>query len=398
MRWGMLCLTAWLTLYGPAMAETKVALVIGNANYQNAPILNNPRHDAEAVAGLLRSAGFSARNVTMAFDLGYDAMRKALLAFSHEARSADVAIIYFAGHGFGSGVNYLIPVDAALKAAADLPNEAISQRTLEDAVKSARRLKLVIIDACRNDPSQGRMIDLPATRSLHRGLERVEPDSGVMVLYSAKHGTVAMDGPPGDNSPFAKAVLKHLAAPGKDIRFAIGAVRDSVKAATGGEQEPYLYASLGEQPLFLVDGQGRSEDPAGNDPETAELKKHMSLLEEELRRQKARAQDQEKRRAEESERRDREQNQAQDSRSERGDASVCGWYAIHSCSRTYEASAREARKFAGYVINTDDPGFAGFARGWYCSVLGPMDKAGAKALVERAKHQGFPTAYVKNPC
>ncbi len=138
MRWLAFFIFAWLSSSVPALADKRIALIIANSNYQHAPLLNNPRNDAEAVALMLKTIGFASDDVTINFDLGYDAMRKAILTFGREARGASVAIVYFAGHGFGSGVNYLIPVDADLKAAADLPNEAISQRSLEEAVSRQR--------------------------------------------------------------------------------------------------------------------------------------------------------------------------------------------------------------------------------------------------------------------
>jgi uncharacterized caspase-like protein len=231
-------------------AAGRVALIIGNSLYEHVTSLDNPKNDAISISRLLTRVGFAPADVTLKFDLGHDAMRKAILAFSNEAAGADVALIYFAGHGYGSGVNYLIPTDAEMKTARTLPTEAISQRVLEDAVKAARGLKLVILDACRNDPSEGRMTDVPKIRAIARGLQSVEPDNGILVAYSAKHGTVALDGPAGGNSPFARALVDHLGEP-EDIRLVFGAVRDSVRAATDNEQEPFLYGSLGRQKVYL---------------------------------------------------------------------------------------------------------------------------------------------------
>jgi uncharacterized caspase-like protein len=203
---------------------------------------------------LLTSIGFVNGDITLKFDLGHEAMRMAILDFSRAAENADVALIYFAGHGYGSGINYLIPVDAEMRSARNLPAEAFSQRVLEDAAKPARGLKLVILDACRNDPTEGRMVDVPRTRAISRGLQSVEPDDGVLVAYSAKHGTVAQDGPVGGNSPFAIALIDHLGEP-EDIRFVFGAVRDDVRNATENEQEPFLYGSLGRQKIYLAETQ-----------------------------------------------------------------------------------------------------------------------------------------------
>jgi uncharacterized caspase-like protein len=239
---------------GNVFAARRVALIIANSQYHHVTPLDNPRNDGIAIANLLTTIGFSRDDVTLKFDLGHEAMRKAILDFSLAAESADVALIYFAGHGYGSGINYLIPIDAEMRSARNLPTEAFSERDLEDAVKPAHGLKLVILDACRNDPTKGRMLDAPRTRAITRGLQSVEPDDGVLVAYSAKHGTVAQDGPADGNSPFAHALMDHLGEP-EDIRFVFGAVRDDVRNATENEQEPFLYGSLGRQKIYLAETQ-----------------------------------------------------------------------------------------------------------------------------------------------
>jgi uncharacterized caspase-like protein len=246
---------------GNAFAAKRVALIIANSQYHHVTPLDNPRNDGIAIANLLTTIGFSRDDVTLKFDLGHEAMRQAILDFSRAAENADVALVYFAAHGYGSGVNYLIPIDAEMRSARNLPTEAFSQRVLEDAVKPARGLKLVILDACRNDPSEGRMVDVPKTRSISRGLQSVEPDDGVLVAYSAKHGTTAQDGPAGGNSPFAIALIEHLPEP-DDIRFVFGAVRDTVRAATDKEQEPFLYGSLGRQKVYLAEPAASDRTPA----------------------------------------------------------------------------------------------------------------------------------------
>ena len=254
-----------LAFLDPAVADRRVALIIANSEYINASKLTNPHNDAQAVAKVLTKVGFATEDVTVKFDLSYDEMRKALMAFGRAAEEADVAIIYFAGHGYGSGVNYLVPVDAELKHFRELPSETISQRTLEDSVKPAKRIKLVILDACRNDPSRGGMTDAPRTRGITRGLEQVEPEAGVLVAYSAKHGTVALDGPAGGLSPFAQALVGRFTE-AKDIRFVFGGIRDDVMKTTKNEQEPWFYHSLGAKEIFLVTS-GPSQNAAAEKKE-----------------------------------------------------------------------------------------------------------------------------------
>lgn len=154
-RAGLLSALLLMCCCGDALAAKRVALIVANSQYEHVTPLDNPRSDGSAIAKLLTAIGFSNGDVTLKFDLGHEAMRQAILDFSRAAENADVALIYFAGHGYGSGINYLIPIDAEMRSARDLPTEAFSQRVLEDAVKPARGLKLVILDACRNDPSPG---------------------------------------------------------------------------------------------------------------------------------------------------------------------------------------------------------------------------------------------------
>ncbi|MBC8048668.1 MAG: caspase family protein [Chitinophagales bacterium] len=229
----------------------RVALIIANSKYRNLSALSNPKNDAPAIAKLLTKVGFAESDITVKYDVGYDEMRLAIRDFKRRAVGAEAAVLYFAGHGLGGGENFLVPVDAELKSWLELRDETISQRALEDAVSPASGIKLVILDACRNDPSLGQMSGIPKTRSVDRGLGRVEPDGGILVAYSAKHGTVAQDGPPGGNSPFALALIKHLAAP-EDIRLAFGGVRDEVMQSTSNQQEPFLYGSLGQKRLVLA--------------------------------------------------------------------------------------------------------------------------------------------------
>lgn len=264
----IVCLTA-----SAARAEKRVALVIGNSSYTGVPALPNPKGDAGAVARLLKANGFD--DVDLRTDLDFNAMRLAFRDFGGKVQGADVAVVYFAGHGLElGGENYLIPVDARLASDASVGYEAVTLSSVLATVQPAGRLKLVILDACRNNPfSQQMKIAGGATRSLTRGLGRIEPPGDVLVAYSAKAGTVAQDGA-GGHSPYTEALLAHLPTPGLDIRLVMGAVRDSVVAKTKSletPQEPFIYGSLGGQQVFLAGPQadGRSQ-PAPLAPPVAE--------------------------------------------------------------------------------------------------------------------------------
>ncbi|MCK1396462.1 invasion associated locus B family protein [Bradyrhizobium sp. 1] len=231
----------------------RVALVIGNSLYQNVPQLPNPSGDAAAVGAALRAVGF--QSVTVLNDLSRDGTLNALRSFASEAANADWAVIYYAGHGMeAAGVNYLIPVDAALKSDRDLSIEAISLEQVLNAAERASGLRLVILDACRDNPfaSQMKRALTVASRSVSRGLASVEPDAGTLVVYAAKHGETASDGD-GVNSPFATAFMSNLRKPNLEIRRLFDYVRDDVMDVTKRQQQPFTYGSLpGRQEYFFV--------------------------------------------------------------------------------------------------------------------------------------------------
>src|ERR1700726_2991483 len=211
----------------PALAEKRVALVLGNSAYQNVPQLTNPINDGAVVAATLKDAGFDV--VDFRRDLPAAETRRALRDFADRARDADIAVVYYAGHGMElDGTNYLIPVDAKLERDTDVYDEAFSLDRILVAVEPAKQLRLVILDACRDNPFARNMKHSLASRSIGRGLAKIEPASpNTLIAYSAKAGSTAQDGD-GKNSPFTTALAKHLTTPGLDVRKAFGFVRDDV--------------------------------------------------------------------------------------------------------------------------------------------------------------------------
>jgi uncharacterized caspase-like protein len=234
-----------------ALADKRAALVIGNSNYQHVPRLSNPANDAEAVGVLFKSAGFDL--VETAENLGVNELRRAVRDFSDATHNADIAVIYYAGHGMEvGGINYLVPVDASLRRDIDVEDEAVSLDRLLQVMESAKRLRLVILDACRDNPFVKSMTRTMASRAIGRGLARVEPTtSDTLVAFAAKAGLTAADGD-GAHSPFTRALLKNLVTPGLDIRLAFGRVRDDVMKATSNGQEPFVYGSLGGTTVTLA--------------------------------------------------------------------------------------------------------------------------------------------------
>lgn len=244
-------LTAFCLGCGPAQADKRVALVIGNSAYKSAPRLTNPVNDATLVGGMFKKAGFDLVEVKL--DLNAAEMRRALRDFGGRTREADVAVVYYAGHGIElDGTNYLIPTDATLETDSDVLDETLPLERALFAVEPARQLRLVILDACRDNPFSKTMKRTIAARAIGRGLAKVEPTSpNTMIAFAAKAGSTASDGD-SKNSPFAAALVERLPTPGLDLRKAFGFVRDDVLKNTGYKQEPYVYGSLGGDDVPLV--------------------------------------------------------------------------------------------------------------------------------------------------
>jgi uncharacterized caspase-like protein len=246
-------LLALALLFGaePAFAGKRVALVLANSAYQHAPSLTNPVNDGSVMAKTLKDAGFD--TVDYRHDLSALDTRRVLRDFADATRDADIAVVYYAGHGIEvEGSNYLIPVDAKLERDTDVYDEALSLDRVLVAVEPAKLLRLVILDACRDNPFGKTMKRTVASRGIGRGLAQVEPTSpNTLIAYSAKAGFTAQDGD-GANSPFTVALSKHLTTPGLDVRRAFGFVRDDVLKSTGNKQEPFVYGSLGGDDVPLV--------------------------------------------------------------------------------------------------------------------------------------------------
>ncbi len=236
--------------FSAAYAERRVALVIGNSAYQTVGRLANPTNDAGAMAETLKAAGFDV--VELKRDLMVVEMRRVLRDFADVARDADIAVIYYAGHGIEiDGINYIIPTDAVLERDIDAFDEAIPLDRLLAVVEPARQLRLIVLDACRDNPFSSKMRRTIGARAITRGLAKVEPNSpNTMIAFAAKAGSTASDGE--KNSPFTSALVKHITTPGLDLRKAFGYVRDDVLKNTGNKQEPYVYGSLGGNDFPLV--------------------------------------------------------------------------------------------------------------------------------------------------
>ncbi|MGT2439817.1 caspase family protein [Bradyrhizobium betae] len=247
--WILLVFAASLSLAPPALAQqVRVALVMGNGAYEKVPELPNPARDAADIGRALERLNFKVTHIKNATA---QEMRKAVVEFGRSAEGADLAVVFYAGHGMEvGGENWLIPIGAELRSDSDIESEAISLRSVSLQVSKARKLGLVILDACRNNPFAAKMKRSISTRAVARGLAPTEPSDNVLIAYAARDGTTASDGD-GRNSPFTASLLRHIETPGLEISFLFRRVRDDVMAATKREQQPFVYGSLSKEEIYL---------------------------------------------------------------------------------------------------------------------------------------------------
>lgn len=237
---------------GPAVAETRIALVIGVSAYQNAPVLTNPVNDAQAIGDALRRLNFEVEDLR---NPDSRALTRGIRDFGIRAQKAETALIYYAGHGVQvDGENYLIPVDAKLERTRDLVYEALPLSLMLDEVSQASKIGIVLLDSCRNNPFIDRVARSMSVAgravTTTSGLARVDNVPGnTIVVMAAKAGQIAEDGV--GHSPFAAAILAHFQIPGLELGLFFRSVRDSVLKATQNRQEPYVFSSLGAEPFYF---------------------------------------------------------------------------------------------------------------------------------------------------
>ena len=251
----LLC-TLFLVLMaaGSVKASGKAALVIGNGAYQYMPTLKNPANDAALIAGKLAGLGF---DVVRIIDGNRADFWDGLKEFGRKAQGAEVALVFYAGHGVQvNGRNWLLPVDAEIEASTDLPAQALKANDLLEIMDaSGARLKLVFFDACRNNP-----LPRSLSRGAANGLARLEANAaGMMIAFATSPGDVALDGT-GQNSPFTEALARHIDTPDLEVRHLMGRVRESVYMTTGERQLPWLNEALIGEFYFG----GRSTNPQGS--------------------------------------------------------------------------------------------------------------------------------------
>lgn len=226
-----------------ACADRRVALVIGNSDYLEIPALKNPAQDADDVSNTFRLAGFEvfvAKNLTKQ---QFEAQFRDYLA---AVDGADLAVVYYSGHGFQiGGENFLIPVDASLKKAADIEVQAIKLNDVLEQLRSKSKIQVIILDACRNNPFPRNnywLRDQLVTAGTS-GLAQVRSSLNTLIAFATEPGAVAYDGS-GDVSPFSSAFSRRALAPNQEIHTVMSAVRRDVVEATKGLQVPWENSSL----------------------------------------------------------------------------------------------------------------------------------------------------------
>jgi hypothetical protein len=228
-----------------ARADRRVAFVVGNGAYKNVAQLPNPPIDAKAMASVLRNVGFE---VVEGTNLTRDKMTEKLLDFGKKAQGADVAVFFYAGHGIAiSGTNYLLPVDADIKSEMDVKlGAAINIDLTLDQTMSDAKVKLVFLDACRDNPFAAKIKSNSATRSLavQSGLAEMKSGEGTLIAFATGPGQTALDGQEGTNSPFTRALMAHITEPNVDIQQAMTEVRAQVNEETNKGQLPWGHTNL----------------------------------------------------------------------------------------------------------------------------------------------------------
>jgi uncharacterized caspase-like protein len=248
----------------PALADKRVALVIGNSAYQNVTPLDNPKNDARLMADTLRSLGFSLVGGGAQLDLDKGAIDRVVRAFGAQLQGVDVGLFYYAGHGVQvSGANYLVPVDANPVRQSDVDFQMLDANViLRQMADSGTKLNLVILDACRNNPFGGRGL-----RGGSRGLAQMQAPEGTLISFATQPGNVAQDGADGD-SPYTKALAQTIRKPGLDVFRTFNEVGLAVASATGGTQQPWVSLSPIKGDFYFVDPPEASDKqtPSGTGP------------------------------------------------------------------------------------------------------------------------------------
>jgi formylglycine-generating enzyme required for sulfatase activity len=256
----VLLITAIFSL--PALADKRVALVVGNGSYMHVSPLGNPANDARLLAEALWSTGFTLVGGGAQLNLDKQSFEKIVQDFGAKLQGADVGLFYYAGHGLQMrGVNYLVPVDANPSREADVGIQMLDANLVINQMEgTGTKLNIIILDACRNDPFNGRALVLARGRDNEMvkmrdiaggGLAEMQAPEGTLISFATQPGNVALDGADGD-SPYARALSETIRTPGLGIFDAFNQVGLKVKRATGGKQQPWMSNSPIDGAFYFV--------------------------------------------------------------------------------------------------------------------------------------------------
>jgi uncharacterized caspase-like protein len=244
-RTGIALLSGVLLLLSPfaAHADKRVALIVGNGAYERADKLANPVTDARRMREALQKLGFQ---VVYGENLDQQSLRRTIGRFADAVQDADVALVYFAGHGATFGdVPYVVPVDAQFASLGEVPYELVPVETLIGELRRAKGLRIAILDACRDDAAERELKRVAARGGeISRGLARVRNPEGLILAYATQYLATAADGDPNGDSSFTSALLKRIATPGLDVKELFFQVGKEVIADTRGAQRPEISVSF----------------------------------------------------------------------------------------------------------------------------------------------------------
>jgi hypothetical protein len=239
-------------------SENRVALVIGNSAYRHAPVLSNPKNDAADMAAAAERLGFK---VIRGIDLDKSGMDRTIRRFAEALKGASVGMLFYAGHGLQvGGRNYLVPTDAELKTAEALDFEMVGLDVVQRIMEAATETNILFVDACRDNPLSRNLARAMGTRSaaIGHGLTAQEAGAGTLISFSTQPGNVALDGTGTRNSPYAAALVKHIATQGKDLPAVLVQVRRDVMAVTEKRQIPWEHSALTAEVMLAPQAQAQT--------------------------------------------------------------------------------------------------------------------------------------------
>lgn len=243
---GLAILLSGFVAGAAAQQDRRVALVMGVGAYQSVPALANPVQDAQAVSAMLKSLGYE---VIEGYDTDLITMQRTIKQFREKLDGASAAIFYYAGHGISvKDDNYILPVDARLNKEADVDFNTVPLRFVINQMEQETKVNIVLLDACRDNPFEEQLKRSLGTRSamVSRGLAAVDTNTthGLLISFATSPKSVAFDGAAASNSPFTRALLKHMAEPGVPVSVVMDRVREDVFKATNEKQRPWVNTSI----------------------------------------------------------------------------------------------------------------------------------------------------------